>query len=101
SYEPPMDLIAQYDNVLNGIGGLMRVPHKRLYGFTALIESNATYSANGINSIDDLKSYASQVYDAVYPEDANITDITDRHNSLNRFVAYHLLDRNIPREFFI
>ncbi|MCA1745671.1 MAG: fasciclin domain-containing protein [Bacteroidales bacterium] len=101
SYEPPLDLIAQYDGSLDPIGAIFRVPDRRLYGFTALIESDATYSANGINNLEDLKAYASLVYDAVYPESANITDVTDRHNSLNRFVAYHLLDRNIPREFFI
>ncbi|MGQ1945547.1 fasciclin domain-containing protein [Geofilum sp. OHC36d9] len=101
SYSPPLDLLDKYDGQTNGIGSILRVPHKRKYGFTALLESDATYAANGINNLEDLKGYAKGVYDLVYPEDADITDITDRKNSLNRFVAYHLLNRKIPREFFI
>jgi hypothetical protein len=57
------------------------------------VESDSVYSANGIHSFDDLKAYAAGVYDRMYPENRNVTDITDRRNSLNRFVSYHLLDR--------
>lgn len=37
----------------------------------------------------------------MYPEDAGIDDITDSRNSLNRFVAYHLLDRQLSYSRFI
>ncbi|MBQ8736272.1 MAG: fasciclin domain-containing protein, partial [Bacteroidaceae bacterium] len=37
--------------------------------------------------------YAAKIYDPVYPEDADVKDLTDRRNSLNRFISYHLLDR--------
>ena len=62
-------------------------------GYTAFVETDAVYAAHGINTISDLKAYAAKVYDEMYPEDAAITDTTDRRNSLNRFVSYHLLDR--------
>ena len=62
-------------------------------GYTAFVETDAVYAAHGIHTIEDLKAYAAEVYDEMYPEDAAVADPTDRRNSLNRFVAYHLLDR--------
>lgn len=59
--------------------------------FTVFAETDDVFAAQGINNINQLKAYAKQVYDAVYPEDASITDPTNRRNSLNRFVAYHIL----------
>lgn len=79
----------------------VRIPREKKYGFTALIESNETYARNGINNLNDLKAYAKQVYDKMYPEDASITDVTNRKNSLNRFVAYHLLNKKLPMRQFI
>jgi len=79
----------------------VRVPRERKYGFTALMESNATYADNGIQNLNDLKAYAKEVYDEMYPEDASITDVTDRKNSLNRFIAYHLLNKKVPMRLFI
>ena len=62
-------------------------------GYTAFVETDSVYAAHGIYNISDLKAYAAKVYDEMYPEDAAIADPTDRRNSLNRFVSYHLLDR--------
>lgn len=64
---------------------------ERLKSFTVFAETDDVYAANGISSIDHLKAYAKQIYDEAYPEDAAISDPTDRRNSLNRFVAYHIL----------
>lgn len=61
-------------------------------GYTVFAETDSVFSANGINNIEELKAFAAKVYDEVYPEDAGITNPTDRRNSLNRFVSYHLLD---------
>ena len=66
-------------------------------GYTAFVETDAVYAAHGIHTIADLKAYAAEVYDEMYPEDAAVSDPTDRRNSLNRFVAYHLLDRKGTR----
>lgn len=63
--------------------------------FTVFAETDDVLAAQGINSLSDLQAYAKQIYDAVYPEDAAISDPTDRRNSLNRFVAYHILPQGI------
>jgi uncharacterized surface protein with fasciclin (FAS1) repeats len=74
--------------------------------YTALIESDETYrkalSAAGFEAdYEGLKQYAASVYDRLYPEDKGISDITDRRNSFNRFIAYHLLDRGVLRKEFL
>ena len=71
----------------------MRYVGIRMKRYTAFVEKNETYAAKGINNRDDLKAYAKQVYDQMYPEDAGLydEDWTNRKNPLNRFVSYHLL----------
>jgi uncharacterized surface protein with fasciclin (FAS1) repeats len=76
-------------------------PPFRKFGYTIFATSNEILTKFDIRNIDDMKRYASSVYDEMYPEDKNRTDPTDRRNSLNRFIAYHLLDRSIAQsEFF-
>lgn len=100
TYVPPENLLA-YEGKFTGIGSIIRIPKEKKYGFTVLMESDYTYSKYGIYSIDDLKNFAKQIYDQIYPEDADITDITDSRNSLNRFIAYHLINKKITSKFFI
>ncbi len=83
------------------LGVLMTLPDYRKYGYTALIESDSTYKLNDIETLDDLRNYAKLIYDAVYPEDAGITDETDPKNSLNRFIAYHLINKQLGYTKFI
>ena len=64
---------------------------ERIRSFTVFAETDEIYAANGISNIEQLKAYAKQIYDEAYPEDAAISDPTNRRNSLNRFVAYHIL----------
>ena len=59
--------------------------------FTAFVETDEVLRQHGINNLDDLKAYAKRIYDEAYPDDASVSDPTARNNSLNRFVAYHLL----------
>ncbi len=94
SYDP--SLFEQPDPTSN-----VRVPKTRKYGYTALVESNSTYEKYGIFNLEDLKAYAKNIYDKVYPEDAGITDITDNKNSLNRFIAYHLINKQLSYTKFI
>ena len=70
-------------------------PKDRKFKYTAFVEPNAVYEAKGITSLPELAAYAKQVYDLTYPEDAGKydDDYTHRKNPLNRFVAYHFLDR--------
>ena len=77
------------------------VPRMRRYGYTLLIESDAVFNMQGISSLSELKSYAAQVYNSVYPEDASITDVTNRKNSLNRFIAYHIINKKLSLNMFI
>lgn len=43
-----------------------------------------------------LFNYAKDIYDKVYPDDKGVydDDYTHPKNPLNRFIAYHILDRN-------
>ena len=65
-------------------------PVSRYYGFTAFVESDAVFHAEDIYTLDDLYSRCQQWYpDAVNP------DFTHADNALNRFVAYHLVNKKL------
>jgi Fasciclin domain. len=68
-------------------------PEKRYFKYTAFVEPDSVYHRHGIYSIEDLKKYAADIYDEVYPEDKAVDNPKDRRNSLNRFVSYHLMNR--------
>ncbi len=72
-----------------------RFPAKREFKYTVFAEPDSIFNRYGIKNIDDLKAYAKSVYDHTYPQDAGLydDDFTNRKNPLNRFVAYHILDR--------
>lgn len=76
-------------------------PAARFYGFTVFLESDSTFQQYGIQNLTDLIAYAKRIYDAVYPEDANVVDLSDRRNSLNRFVAYHLINKRLSSKMLI
>jgi Secreted and surface protein containing fasciclin-like repeats len=73
----------------------MYVPRYRKYGYTLFLESDATLASYGITDLASLTSKAAEIYDQVYPEDKNISNIQNRSNSLNRFIAYHILTRQL------
>lgn len=77
------------------------VPTYRKFGYTILMESDATFAAAGITNLEELRAYAASVYDAFYPEDAGVTNVTDRRNSLNRFISYHLINKRLSYAKFI
>lgn len=66
-------------------------PSHRYFQHTLFIETDSVYGSQGITSIDALEKKAHQLYDAMYPDDASVSDKTDRRNALNRFVSYHIL----------
>ncbi|HBL71399.1 MAG: fasciclin domain-containing protein [Bacteroidales bacterium] len=70
-------------------------PKDRKFKYTAFIEPDHVYQSKGITNLTELIAYAKQVYDRTYPQDAGQydNDLKHRKNPLNRFVAYHLLDR--------
>jgi hypothetical protein len=96
----------KYLNLLNppfsqGSGSVDQLPIVRRYGFTVLMESDSVFIGQNIKNLSDLKNYAAIVYNSVYPEDAGITDVTNRRNSLNRFIAYHLINKKLSLPKFI
>ena len=99
----------QYESLLSdkpsSNNGDAVLPEKRKYGYTMFVLSDSLlekkYSIAGENALDQLKALAKEVYDPVYPADASITDPTDRRNSLNRFISYHMLDRLVTKRLLI
>ena len=74
----------EYDNV-----AYMPV---RYIKYTVFAEPDEVFANKyGVTNLEELKALARQLYDPMYPDDAGISDLTDRRNSLNRFVAYHML----------
>ena len=80
------------------------VPLYRKFGYTALMESDATLKANGITDLASMELYAAaNVYGADPSFDANgdINKYRNRNNSLNKFIAYHLINKQLSYEGFI
>lgn len=77
------------------------VPDTKEYGFTAFVPTDSILREKyGITSVEQLYQKACQIYDAMYPEDANseshdYQNITNHKNPLWRLVAYHIIDRKI------
>ena len=74
---------AEYDNVAY-------MKH-RYIKHTVFAEPNTVFAKYGVTTLDGLKQLAAKIYDPKYPEDAGVTNMKDRRNSLNRFVSYHML----------
>lgn len=73
-------------------------PAQRKYGYTVLIEDNNTFKANGINNIDDLIKRAN----IEYPSGKGYeNDYTNRNNSLNQFISYHMIEKAIYLNKFL
>lgn len=72
-------------------------PQRRVWGYTGFIETNDVFAKMGINSIEELSAYAKSIYDETFPEDKDLYDDDPTHpkNPLNRFVAYHFLNRKV------
>jgi len=73
-------------------------PEYRKFGYTVLVESDAVFAANGINSLADLKAKAAQWYPS---GSAYSNEYTNRNNSLNQFISYHLINKTINYNNFL
>lgn len=82
-----MSTASEYDNVA--------YPKNRLFKYTAFVVQDAVLKEKyGIETLDGLRQLAASIYDDMYPDDAQYYDsLTNRRNSLNRFISYHLLNR--------
>jgi uncharacterized surface protein with fasciclin (FAS1) repeats len=83
------------------------IPQHRKFGFTVLMESDSTFAnytecplcPNGVKTIEDLKNlakyYYSRSYEGTYSDGVGVDDPKDPRNYLNRFVAYHCMNRTL------
>lgn len=89
-----------------------KVPEDKYKGFTVFVVTNEIlkqkYGITSENSLKQLYDLACQLYDPAYPNDVNqpyhafnttledgTNSLTHRKNPLNRFVAYHILTRDV------
>lgn len=77
-------------------GNTFRVPLVKKFGYTLFAEPDVLLTQAGINSVTDLYDYAKKHYDDDAPG-----DYTSRANALNKFVSYHLLDRQMSTNSFL
>jgi uncharacterized surface protein with fasciclin (FAS1) repeats len=86
TYKPSKIFKDEYDNfvIVN--------PKERRYGYTAFIEDNDLLRSYGINSLQDLIAKANELYPSGKGYE---NDFTNRKNSLNQYIAYHLINKAI------
>lgn len=72
-------------------------PKQRKFMYTVFAETNEVFRNHtpSITNLTELMEFAKSIYDATYPEDKGLydSDFANPKNPLNRFVAYHILDR--------
>ena len=68
-----------------------RIIHLKKFGYTLFAESDKVFAAAGITNISQLVSYAESYYGI-----ADRGNYASRENALNKFISYHLLDRQMP-----
>lgn len=59
--------------------------------YTILAETDSVFAANNINDINDLQTFAEKFYTTECHKDS----FTNPGHALNKFVAYHILDRRL------
>lgn len=71
-------------------------PTMRRLGYTIFAETDEVFAAAGIRNLADLVAYAKRYYG-----EEDLDDYTSPRNPLNRFIAYHMLDRQIHTNEFV
>ena len=78
---------------ISGIDASIAYPEERRFNFTFFACPDSILLAkHNIKDLDGLRAKAKELYSNVYPDDAAVTDETDRRNYLNRFISYQLLN---------
>lgn len=87
----------------SGNKALMETPPFCKYGYTVFMESNETFAKENIHDLASLITMAKEVYRPMFPimEGEEEDDYGHRNNPLNRFVAYHMMDRMMDINEFI
>lgn len=76
-------------------------PDDKIYGWTAFVVPDAVLAEKyGVTDLKGLYDLACSIYDVMYPADKNAEGHSFEHlddpvNPLYRFMAYHILDRNV------
>jgi hypothetical protein len=78
------------------LGYTMKCPSQKRLGYTLFAEPDAVFKENGINTIDDLLNYAEKHYGTAAQD-----DYPNRENALNKFISYHILNRQMSTNSFI
>lgn len=91
SYKNPYN--TEYVDIL---GYTMKPLTKRRLGYTIFAEPDSVFRLAGINSFDDLVSYAEKYYGT---EDRG--NYTSRNNAVNKFISYHMLNRQLSTNTFV
>ena len=77
-------------------------PKERKFMFTAFVETDSVFEANGIHNLDELIQFANTIYHESYPDDLDYdNDYKDRRNPLNRFISYHLMPCKGDRDYWV
>jgi len=82
-----------------GAGGTLNTPVSCATGYTVLMESDETFNNAGIYTLEDMQRYAEQHITPSKPDAYG--DITNSDNSLNRFIAYHIITQTMDINDFI
>ena len=90
------DYVSPYPSGEVDRGNIFKVPLVKRYGYTLFAEPDEVMAANGITSLESLVSYAERYYGTEAQGDYTSSD-----NALNKFVAYHMLDRQMSTNSFL
>lgn len=78
------------------LGYTMKTLHQKRLGYTLLAEPDEVFVNAGIHNLADLVVLARQYYGS-----EDLDDYTSRRNPLNRFISYHLLNRQMSTNSFV
>ena len=73
------------------LGYVTYAPKTKFYKYTAFLETDEVFNANGIYTLDDLKAFAEKWYGKEESDNPR-----SPRNALNKFVAYHFVPREMP-----
>lgn len=64
---------------------------KRKTNFTLLVPTDSIFNMNGVYSVEDMFNLAKEIYPEFNDNDSVMSDYTNPHNPLHKFLAYHIL----------
>ncbi len=73
-----------------------RPVHTNRYGYTIFAEPDAVLNSEGIYTVEDLVKLAQRYYG-----NENLNDYTNRNNPLNKYISYHMLNRQMGTNAFV